>query len=44
MEKLKSLKVPEDVWRKAKIGSLEARLSLQDFVVKAIETYLKKRG
>lgn len=39
-----TLRVPRKLWDAAKHRAIEERLPLQDLVVKAIETYIKKGG
>jgi hypothetical protein len=37
-----SLKLPEDLWRRAHIRALEERGDLQDVIARALEVYLRK--
>ena len=37
-----SLRLPEDLWKRAKIRAIKENIDAQDLVAKAIEDYLKK--
>lgn len=39
-----SVKLPRDLWKRARIQAIEEDLDLQDVLVKALEAYLAKRG
>lgn len=38
-----TVKLPEEVWRRARIRAIEERRDFQDLVAEALEEYLAKR-
>ena len=39
-----SLRLPEDIWKAARIRAIEMNMDAQDLVAHAVEQYLKKGG
>jgi hypothetical protein len=39
-----TLRLPEDVWREARVRALDEHLSFQDIVERALRDYLKSTG
>jgi len=39
-----SLRLPDELWQKARIEAIKRRVDLQDIVAEALEQYFKKGG